>query len=155
MSDNDNKYDFAALDDLMAATDHDFQMVEILGKEIPLQPVTTTQIVRLARRFPALVELFEAGANEAAIFVKAGPEAVAAWVACATRREGNKKFEEAFTAQPDKLTRPLFIQSLRVTFGGDLEGFFTGLVNDLIDAGILKRKAPETKAEAAPVPEAA
>ena len=160
MNTNDAKFDFSALDDLMSAVDHDFQSFSVLGKSVPLQPVTILQAVRLVKRFPSLLDLFEQRADPKtgkplpehlqpsimSVLVNAGSDAVAAWVACSAGREGDAKFESAFAAKPDKLTRALFKNSVKITFGGaDIGSFFTQVMSDLQEAGILGNQ-PASKA---------
>jgi hypothetical protein len=160
MSDNDNRFDFSAIDTLMSATDHDYQNFDILGAKVPLRPVTVLQSVRSVKRFPALLELFEPKVDPKtgkvlpehmqpsvfAVIANAGSEASAAWVACSAGREGDAKFEADYAAAPDKLALPLFVGACKITFGEEDPRIFFGKVTEALkDAGILK-EPPVSKA---------
>ena len=158
---NNDPFDFSALDDLMSSVDHDFQNFSILGKDVPLQPVTILQAVRLVRRFPALLDLFEPKVDPKtgkvlpdhlqptlmSVVVNAGPDAVAGWVACSARREGDADFEAAFASKPDKLTLPMFAFSTKITLGKDgPQGFFMKVMSALEDAGLMSAGGQGSKA---------
>lgn len=145
-----SKGDISALDDLLSSVDHEFQTFPILGKEIELRPVTVLECVRLVKRFPALLQMFEPKLDEKgkplpdhlqpsliSVVADAGSGAVAGWVACSANRERDLEFETSFASKPDTLTLPLFAASAKVTFGKEgVDGFFSKVQMALAEAGV-------------------
>jgi len=133
------KQDIKSIDDLLTAVDHSYQEVEILGMTTKLRPVTILECLRLIKRFPKLVDLFEPKLDKdgnllpeelqpslISVFMDSGIEAAAAFIACAAGKEGDLAFEHLITQKPDDLTLALFSSSVKVTLGeGSLEDFFT------------------------------
>lgn len=146
------KPDITSIDDLLSAVDHDFQTVEILGKHTQLRPVTILECVRLVKRFPKLIDIFEPKLDTAGnmlpgemqttqldLFLNCGIEAAAAFIACASNKEGDVSFEHLITTKPDDLTLLLFKAAVKVTLGeGSLDDFFTKISGML--SGILSTK---------------
>lgn len=132
------KQDVKSIDDLLTAVDHSYQEVEILGMTTKLRPVTILECLRLVKRFPKLLDLFEPKLDKdgnllpeelqpslISVFMDSGIEAAAAFIACAAGKEGDKAFEQLITQKPDDLTLSLFSSSVKVTLGeGSLEDFF-------------------------------
>lgn len=143
--------DIKSIDDLLSAVDHNFQTVEILGTHTQLRPVTILECVRLIKRFPKLIDLFEPALDKdgnllpeemqpslMSVFLDSGIDAAAAFIACAAGKEGDKDFEELLATKPDDLTLGLFKAAVRVTLGdGSLDDFFTkisGMLNGILPA---------------------
>lgn len=134
-----------AIDDLLSAVDHDFQSVKILDKDVKLRPVTILECVRLVKRFPKLMDLFEPKVdvfgrplpeemqpNLLYVFLNCGVDAAAAFIACACNKSGDIGFENLVATKPDDLTISLFSQSVKVTLGeGSLADFFTKIATTL------------------------
>lgn len=132
------KKDVKSIDDLLTAVDHSYQEVEVLGMTTKLRPVTILECLRLIKRFPKLVDLFEPKLDKdgnllpeelqpslITVFMDSGVEAAAAFIACAAGKEGDVAFEHLITQKPDELTLSLFSASVKVTLGeGSLEDFF-------------------------------
>ncbi|MCX2696247.1 hypothetical protein [Ochrobactrum chromiisoli] len=133
------KQDVKSIDDLLTAVDHSYQEVEILGMTTRLRPVTILECLRLVKRFPKLIDLFEPKLDKdgnllpeelqpslISVFMDSGIEAAAAFISCAAGKEGDLAFEQLITQKPDDLTLALFSSSVKVTLGdGSLEDFFT------------------------------
>jgi len=133
------KQDVKSIDDLLTAVDHSYQEVEILGMTTRLRPVTILECLRLVKRFPKLIDLFEPKLVKdgnllpeelqpslISVFMDSGIEAAAAFISCAAGKEGDLAFEQLITQKPDDLTLALFSSSVKVTLGdGSLEDFFT------------------------------
>lgn len=144
--------DITSIDDLLTAVDHEFQTVEILGKHTQLRPVTILECVRLVKRFPKLIDLFEPKLDTAgnllpeemqpslmSVFMDSGIDAAAAFIACASNKEGDVAFEHLLATKPDDLTLSLFKAAVKVTLGeGSLDDFFTKISATL--TGILPAK---------------
>lgn len=144
--------DITSIDDLLTAVDHEFQTVEILGKHTLIRPVTILECVRLVKRFPKLIDLFEPQLDTAgnllpeemqpslmSVFMDSGIDAAAAFIACASNKEGDAAFENLITTKPDDLTLSLFKAAVKVTLGdGSLDDFFTKISATL--TGILPTK---------------
>ncbi|WP_343314049.1 hypothetical protein AAIB41_02575 [Brucella sp. BE17] len=155
--------DITSIDDLLSAIDHSFQTVEILGKHTQLRPVTILECLRLVKRFPKLIDLFEPKLDVDGnllpeemqpslidVFMDSGVEAAAAFIACASSKEGDAAFETLIITKPDDLTLGLFSSAVKVTLGeGSLEDFFTKIAGAL--SGILPKKSgsPDQNARAA------
>jgi len=132
------KQDVKSIDDLLTAVDHSYQEVEVLGMTTKLRPVTILECLRLVKRFPKLIDLFEPKLDKdgnllpeelqpslLSVFMDSGVEAAAAFIACAAGKEGDVAFEHLITQKPDELTLSLFSASVKVTLGeGSLEDFF-------------------------------
>lgn len=132
------KQDIKSIDDLLTAVDHSYQEVEILGMTTILRQVTILECLRLVKRFPKLIDLFEPKLDKdgnllpeelqpslISVFMDSGIEAAAAFIACAAGKEGDLAFEHLITQKPDDLTLALFSSSVKVTLGeGSLEDFF-------------------------------
>ncbi|MEN3142320.1 hypothetical protein ABDF71_09920 [Ochrobactrum sp. WV_118_8] len=132
------KQEIKSIDDLLTAVDHSYQEVEILGMTTKLRPVTILECLRLVKRFPKLIDLFEPKLDKdgnllpeelqpslISVFMDSGIEAAAAFIACAAGKEGDLAFETLITQKPDDLTLALFSSSVKVTLGeGSLEDFF-------------------------------
>lgn len=132
------KQEVKSIDDLLTAVDHSYQEVEILGMTTRLRPVTILECLRLIKRFPKLIDLFEPKLDKdgnllpeelqpslISVFMDSGIEAAAAFIACAAGKEGDLAFETLITQKPDDLTLALFSSSVKVTLGeGSLEDFF-------------------------------
>lgn len=144
--------DITSIDDLLTAVDHEFQTVEILGKHTQLRPVTILECVRLVKRFPKLIDLFEPKLDKdgnllpeemqpslMSVFMDSGIDAAAAFIACAAGKEGDVNIENLITTKPDDLTLGLFKAAVKVTLGdGSLDHFFTKISGML--SGILPAK---------------
>lgn len=132
------KQEIKSIDDLLTAVDHSYQEVEILGMTTKLRPVTILECLRLVKRFPKLIDLFEPKLDKdgnllpeelqpslISVFMDSGIEAAAAFIACTAGKEGDLAFETLITQKPDDLTLALFSSSVKVTLGeGSLEDFF-------------------------------
>ncbi len=154
--------DITSIDDLLSAVDHNFQTVEILGKQTQLRPVTILECLRLVKRFPKLVDLFEPKVDvegnllpeemqttQLDLFLNCGIEAAAGFIACAAGKEGDRAFEHLITQKPDDLTLGLFSAAVKVTLGeGTIDVFFTKIAAAL--SGIFPVKSdsqnPDEKA---------
>lgn len=137
-----------AIDDLLSAVDHDFQTVKVLDKDVKLRPVTILECLRLVKRFPKLIDLFEPKVDQngqplpaelqpslLSVFLDSGVESAAAFIACACNKEGDIAFEKLVATKPDDLTISLFSSSVRVTLGeGSLEDFFTRVTSALTNS---------------------
>jgi hypothetical protein len=146
------KQEVKSIDDLLTAVDHSYQEVTILGVTTKLRPVTILECLRLVKRFPKLIDLFEPKLDKdgnllpeemqpslISVFMDSGIAAAAAFIACASNREGNADFENLITQKPDDLTLALFSESVKVTLGdGDLNDFFTKITSAL--NGIFPKK---------------
>ncbi len=146
------KQDVKSIDDLLTAVDHSYQEVEVLGMTTKLRPVTILECLRLVKRFPKLIDLFEPKLDKdgnllpeelqpslLSVFMDSGVEAAAAFIACAAGKEGNLAFEQLLTTKPDDLTFALFSASVKVTLGeGSLEDFFMKITAAL--SGVLPAK---------------
>lgn len=135
----------AALDSLIAAAGGSrFEDVPIGEGSIPVRPVTIIEAVRVIKRFPALLAFFEEDesgktANIGEILVDAGPDAVAAFVACSLGAPGDRDAEERVAAMPDDVLLPLVTAALKRTLGDEgIEGFFTKLGGLMEASGLLK-----------------
>ena len=137
-----NKAVHERLDSLLAAVGgHSFEDVPVGEATYPLRPVTILEIIRICKRFPALLELFEGedaaegedkdektqeGKTIAEVIVDAGPEAVAALVACSAGAPGDVAVEEKIAGYPDDVLLPLVAGAVKRTLGEDgIEGFFS------------------------------
>ena len=136
-----------------ASAGHDLTEVafEFSPKPILFQPVTVLQCVGLVKEFRGLSQLFEPKVDKSgkplpkemqpnliSIFVDAGKEAVASFVACGVRREGDEIFKKWFASSPDKVTLPMFKEAVKVTLGdGDLDDFFMKVLVALAEAKII------------------
>ncbi|MPR60629.1 hypothetical protein D7027_02125 [Ochrobactrum intermedium] len=157
------KPDVKSIDDLLTAVDHSYQEVEILGMTTKLRPVTILECLRLIKRFPKLVDIFEQKIDVngnplpdelqpslLSVFMENGVEAAAAFIACAAGKEGDLAFEQLITQKPDDLTLSLFSASLKVTLGeGSLDDFFTRITAALQGIFPAKPGSPSPVAEAA------
>ena len=132
------KKETKSIEELLSAVDHSFQEVEILGEVTRLRPVTILECLRLVKRFPELMDLFEPKLDKEGnelpealqptiitLFMDSGAEAAVAFIACATNNEGNSKIEEGLLTKPDDFILSMFSKSVKVTLGeGSLEDFF-------------------------------
>jgi len=139
------KPDVKSIDDLLTAVDHSYQDVEILGMVIKLRPVTILECLRLVKRFPKLMDLFEPKTDKdgnilpdemqpslLSVFLDSGVDAAAAFIACSAGREGDVGFEQTIATKPDDLTLALFSSAVQVTLGeGSLDDFFTKITSAL------------------------
>jgi len=139
------KPDVKSIDDLLTAVDHSYQDVEILGMTVKLRPVTILECLRLVKRFPKLMDLFEPKVDNQghilpdemqpsllSVFLDSGVDAAAAFIACAAGREGDVGFEQTIASKPDDLTLALFSASVKTTLGeGSLDDFFTKVTSAL------------------------
>ena len=146
------KQEVKSIDDLLTAVDHSYQEVTILGVTTRLRPVTILECLRLVKRFPKLIDLFEPKVDKdgnllpeemqpslISVFMDSGVAAAAAFIACAADREGNTEFENTVVTKPDEFTLALFSESVKVTLGdGDLNDFFTKIAAAL--NGIFPKK---------------
>jgi len=133
------KPDVKSIDDLLTAVDHSYQDVEILGMVVRLRPVTILECLRLVKRFPKLMDLFEPKVDKdgnilpdemqpslLSVFLDSGVDAAAAFIACSAGREGDVAFEQTISTKPDDLTISLFSAAVKTTLGeGSLDDFFT------------------------------
>lgn len=157
------KQDVKSIDDLLTAVDHSYQEVEILGMTTKLRPVTILECLRLVKRFPKLIDLFEPKLDKdgnllpeelqpslLSVFMDSGVEASAAFIACSAGKEGDLAFEHLITTKPDDLTLGLFSSSVKVTLGeGSLEDFFTKITAALQGIFPAKPGSPSPVAKAA------
>src|SRR5690606_17535754 len=122
------KQEIKSIDELLTAVDHSYQEVEILGMTTKLRPVTILECLRLVKRFPKLIDLFEPKLDKEgnllpeelqpsliSVFMDSGIEAAASFIACAAGKEGDLAFETLLTQKPDDLTLALFSASVKVT----------------------------------------
>lgn len=133
------KQEVKSIDDLLTAVDHSYQEVEILGMTTKLRPVTILECLRLIKRFPTLINIFEKKIDKdgnplpdelqptlISVFMDSGVQAAAAFIACSAEKEGDLAFETLIAKKPDDLTLALFSSSVKVTLGeGSLDDFFT------------------------------
>ena len=156
------KQEVKSIDDLLTAVDHSYQEVEILGMTTKLRPVTILECLRLIKRFPKLVDIFEPKVDKDGsllpdemqttqldLFLNCGIEAAAGFIACAAGKEGDLAFEHLITTKPDDLTLGLFSSAIKVTLGeGSLDDFFSKIAGALngIFPTIPVSPAPDEKA---------
>lgn len=150
------KQEVKSIDDLLTAVDHSYQEVEILGMTTRLRPVTILECLRLIKRFPKLIDIFELKVDKdgnllpeemqpslISVVMDSGIAAAAAFIACAADREGNTEFENTVVRKPDEFTLALFSETVKVTLGdGDLNDFFmkiTSALNEIFP----KKQAPQ------------
>jgi len=157
------KQEIKSIDDLLTAVDHSYQEVEILGMTTKLRPVTILECLRLVKRFPKLVDLFEPKLDKdgnllpedlqpslISVFMDSGIEAAAAFISCAAGKEGDLAFEHLITTKPDDLTLGLFSSAVKVTLGdGSLDDFFTKIAGALNGIFQAKSGSPAPSAKAA------
>lgn len=156
------KHDVKSIDDLLTAVDHSYQEVEILGMTTRLRPVTILECLRLIKRFPKLIDLFELKVDKDGqllpdemqttqldLFLNCGIEAAAGFIACAADKEGDLAFEHLITTKPDDLTLGLFSSAIKVTLGeGSIEDFFTKITVALQGISPAKPGSPSPVAKA-------
>lgn len=150
-----------------ASAAHDYVDIDILGETVPFRPVTILESVGLVKEFSSLYALFEKKLdasgmplpdeqqpNLISIFVDAGKEAIAAFVAFAV--DGDAAFKKWFMAAPDKVTLEMFKEAAKVTLGeGDLDAFFMKVMIALAEAKIIVLMPPAKPEPAQPASEAA
>lgn len=157
------KPDVKSIDDLLTAVDHSYQEVEILGMTTKLRPVTILECLRLVKRFPKLIDLFEPKLDVngnllpeelqpslISVFMESGVEAAAAFIACAADKEGDVAFEHVIATKPDDLALGLFSSAVKVTLGeGSLDDFFTRITAALQGIFPARPGSPASDAKAA------
>lgn len=157
------KQDVKSIDDLLTAVDHSYQEVEILGMTTKLRPVTILECLRLIKRYPKLIDIFELKVDKdgqllpeelqpslISVVLDSGIDTAAAFVACAAGKENDVAFENLLTTKPDDLTLGLFSSAIKVTLGeGSLDDFFTKIAGALNGIFPAKSGSPAPSAKAA------
>jgi hypothetical protein len=117
----------ATIHDLIASTPAAGESVSVGGMEISVRPVSMLELLHIVRRFPRLKDLLFGDGSEQTVLdvvVEAGPEAVAAVLACATGAPGDRDVERGIAALPDEHLIELLAATIRLTMPGGIEGFF-------------------------------
>lgn len=142
---------FSGVKALMAAAGHQYDdfVFDHEGEQItvPMRAVTVSQMLRLCRRFPQLLEIFDGGEKSLMeAVVAAGAEAVAAVIACSADAEDDADFQAWLLSAPDDIVFDLMAFAVKTTFRDeDPSVFFLKLVARL-EALNLFKAAPETEA---------
>ncbi|MBB4064053.1 hypothetical protein [Gellertiella hungarica] len=142
---------FSGVKALMAAAGHQYEdfIFDHEGEQIivPMRAITVFQMLRLCRRFPQLLAIFDGGEKGLMqTIVEAGDAAVAAVIACSADAEDDTEFYAWLLTAPDDVVLDLMKFAVRMTFRDeDPSVFFLKLVARLEALGLFKA-APETEA---------
>jgi hypothetical protein len=139
----------ATIKDLASAGLGGPETITIGGEPISIRPVRSFELLRIIGRFPALKKVFF-GADAITmidVLVDAGPDAIAAVLACATGRPGDAKEEAAISALPDEDIIALLGATMKATMPEGIEAFFDRF-SKLAAASGLMRQSPGGSAEA-------
>lgn len=122
---------------LMAAAGHQCEDFVYGDIRIPMRAVTIQQMLRLCRRFPSLLKIFE-GDDLMKAVIEAGDEAVASLIAFSCNEEGNAEFEGWLLSAPDDVVLDLVEFALKMTFRGESpDVFFLKLLQRLETLGLV------------------